>query len=167
MGAIVPVVAGLCTVKVGTGEGNALESAGYSRNGAEITKEAFMLDVPGDENGGDDGPPVDIQNLGEIIRVRLELTKYDRDVTIKIEPREKGGSAGVIATPGALMFAGEKFMRLLLSTPNNPVNFPWAIPREPIDVNLGTKFSTLLLEFVCYKDPTSANTGVIYNATTT
>lgn len=163
MGAIVPVVNGLCTVQVGTGAGGALENAGYTRNGAEITSEAFMLDVPGDENGGDDGPPVDIQELGELIRVRLELTKFNVDVTSKIQARLLDGVAGVKATPGTLIFADLKYMRLLLNTVRRPLNFPFAVPRDPIEVNSGTKFSTLLLEFLCYRDPT-LETGVIYNA---
>ena len=57
-------VAGLAPIKV---DGELL---GYTRNGADTTKEAYWLDVPGDENGGDDGPPIDVQYLGEIARVR-------------------------------------------------------------------------------------------------
>jgi len=160
MGSVVPQVAGVCNVQVGTGQGGALEPLGYTRNGAEITLEPFMLDVPGDQNGGDDGPPVDIQELGEIGRVRLELTKWNADVAAKVQARLKDGVAGTKATPGTLIFADEKYFRLLLGTPTLPLNFPIGIPRNAIEVNKGTKFSTLVMEFECHA---ALDTGLLYD----
>lgn len=158
-------VAGLTLIKVGTGGGGTLEDLGYTRNGAETTKEAFWLDVPGDENGGDEGPPVEIQFLGEIARVRLELTKYDPLILEKVAARVAGITAGTVSASdvGVLMFNASKSIRLALANSNMPRNFPRAIPRGAIELNRGTKFSTALLEFECHKN----GSGVLYNTSLT
>ena len=70
-------VAGLALIKISFGGSGYLE-LGYTRNGADITHEGFFLDVPGDENGGDEGPPIEIQFLGEIARVRWLIGRPSR-----------------------------------------------------------------------------------------
>lgn len=169
-------VAGLATVQVGTWTDGALETLGYTRNGVNTTHEAFWLDVPGDANGGDEGPPIDIQFLGEIVRVRVELTKWDAAVFGRLCERFGGAEAldgitPVAGTPvpaGSLVFANAGHMNLLISTANteawNAIQFPAAIPRQPIEINRGTKFSTVVCEFECHKDPiaASATCGVLY-----
>lgn len=155
-------VAGVCEVQVGT-SGGSLQILGKTANGAEVTKEAFHLNVPGDDNGGDDGPPIDIQILGEIARVRLELTKWDVAVSVLVEARAPSGTAGqptnAAVAAGTLMFTDGETFRLLLNTADTPINFPRAIPRGTIEINRGTKFSRLIIEFECHKD----STGVLYN----
>ena len=142
-------VAGKALIKVGTGAGGALEDLGYTRNGADITKEAFWGEVHGDENGGDEGPPIGVQYFGEIARVRLELTKYDPAIFAKVEARLQGAQAGTVAAdaPGTLVIGGDKYIRLCIAATNAPINFPIAIPRGAIEVNKGTKFSTAVLAF--------------------
>lgn len=154
-------VDGAALVKVGTGDADALEILGYTRNGAEVTHEAFFIDVPGDENGGDEGPPVEVEELGEISRVRCELTKFDEAVANKVRCRLKGGTAGTKATPGTLVFADSKSFRLAIVTTNRPLDFPRAIPRAAIEINKGTKFSTLIVEFECHKNASD----VLYDGT--
>lgn len=157
-------VAGLAAIKI---DGELL---GYTRNGADSTNEAFWLDVPGDQNGGDDGPPIDIQYLGEIVRVRLELTKWNETVADKIRARVKGATAGAPAEVGTLMGRDSKSVRLTIDAPNLPRNYPRAIPRMPIEMNRGTKFSTLVCEFECHRDGYyeeggESGTGVLYDKT--
>lgn len=158
----VVVVGGLCDVQVDSnGNGTQLVSLGYTANAADVTREAFWLNVPGDENGGDDGPPIEIQFLGEIARIRLELTKWDIAVAAQIEARAQSFTSGQPGTAGTLMFADTQYFRLLLRTPTTPLNFPLAIPRGQIEINRGTKFSRLILEFECHKD--GSDPGVLYN----
>lgn len=154
-------VGGLATVKVGTGAADALETLGYTRQGVTITAQDYYLDVPGDQNGGDEGPPIDVQYMGETAIVRLELTKWDVDIEDKVVCRVKGGTAGSPSASGTLMNANGA-MRLLVDTPTRPYNFPQAFPRKPIEVNRGTKFSTLIIEFECHEN----QDGVLYNRTT-
>lgn len=155
-------VAGACLVRTGTGSAAALEDFGYSINGVQITERVLSVDVPGDQNGGDEGPPIDKQYLGEIHIIRLELSKYDSAVAAKIGTKLRGGSAGAIGTPGSLWGAGGFGYRLLLTATNFTRNYLNAIPcGEPIELNAGTKFTRLILNFECH-----AVSGTMYNATT-
>lgn len=154
-------VAGPCAVYVDVGAG--LEMLGYTGQGADVQDQAFYLDVHGDENGGDAGPPVDVQYLGEIVRIRLELTKWDTVVGQKIRSRLAAGTEGTPGTAGTLMFSGSKTARVLLYSANAPMNFPRCFLRNPWEVNLGTKYSRLVLEFEAHKD----GSGVLYNVAVT
>lgn len=147
-------------VKVDYGSG--LTNLGYTANGVDWASEPHMQDVPGDENGGDAGTPIDIQYFGETARITLELTKYDPAILESIRARIPGGTAGTPAAAGTLLFAGNLFMRLVVASTNRPRNFPCAIPRSAIEVNKGTRFSRARLQFECHKHPT---TGVLDNAT--
>lgn len=155
-------VDGPALVRVDTGDLNALEDLGYTRDGAEIRFEAYFLDVAGDENGGESGPPIDVQYMGERAVIRLELTKFDGTVADKVTPRLYGGTAGTPGAAGTLMFGGGKCYRVLINTSNRPMNFPRCFIRDAIEVNKGTRFSRLLLAFEAYPD----DTGVLYDNTT-
>lgn len=153
-------VTGPALVKIDYGSG--LSNLGYSINGIEIFPEVFMSDVPGDQNGGDEGPPIDVQYFGETARVRMELSKWDTTVAGKILARVKNGTAGAIATAGSLMFTGALYYRVLILPTTQPMNFVGAIARAPIELNKGTKYSRLLVEFECH-----GIDGVLWNTTTT
>lgn len=164
--AVTPHVAGLATIKIDDFTGPGLQTLGYTRDGAEMSEETFWGDVPGDERGGEQGPPIDIQYFGAIARVRLELTKWDSAVQALIEAAVPGGTAGspMVIDPGTLIFTAGKHFRLLISTPTDPRNFLLAIPRMPRELNKGTKFSTLVTEWECHADPNNGN--VLWNTTT-
>lgn len=159
--AVAVLTTGPALIRTGTGISGALQDLGYSINGVEIIETVFMSDVPGDQNGGDEGPPIDIQYFGQIDRVRMELSSYDQAVADKIRPRLLGGTAGLIGTAGTLIAAGTLYYRLLISPTTLPRNYLSAIPREPIEVNRGTKFSRLILEWECYQVA-----GVLWNLIT-
>ena len=159
-------VHGACECQISTNAqgGGALTTLGFTRNFAEIRKEARFLDVPGDENGGDDGIPIDIQYLGEIAIIRLELTKYDTTAANHVRARLDGVTTGVNATIGALVLSATNTMRLLLKSPTLPFNFPLVVPNGAIEIGIGTKYSTLICEFTAYPNATS---GLLYNAVAT
>lgn len=144
------IVAGKVLIRTGSGSADALEDLGYSINGVRIFEDVFTGDVPGDENGGDAGPPIDIQYFGQVDRIEIEMSKFDAAVIAKIAPRLKGGTAGTVGTPGTLFGAGSKFFRLLLTSTNFTRNYLAAVPRAPIEANWGTKFTSLRLMFDCY-----------------
>ena len=154
-------VAGPCLVKTDTGSANALESLGYTRDGAQITFDGYMLDVPVDDNGGEAGPPADVQYMGETATIVLNLTKYDSAVIAKVTPRLYGGTDGQVGTPGTLFFGDSKSYRLLLATTLLPYNFVRAILRSANEVNKGTKFSEYRLVWTAYKNASS----VLWNTT--
>lgn len=126
---------------------------GYTRNGVDITKEGFFLDVAGDEFGGDDGPPIDVQYLGELVRVRCELTKFDPDNAKRIYRRKDTNALGEFTNvPGStLMNQDAQAAELVLNSNGvDHYTFKNAFPRAPIEINKGTKFSTLVCEFECH-----------------
>lgn len=154
---------GLATILVNTGSAGALETLGFTRNGADVSEEGFWIDVPGDENGGDSGDPIDIQYIGEMARVRLEFTKFDQAVLTKVMKRRLSATktAGTVDTPGRFVFLNSEAFRLVVNTPTDPKNFLRALPRAPTQRNMGTRFTMKVLEFDCYKD----GSGVLYNST--
>jgi len=161
-------VNGVALVKVGpvTATSDSIWDLGYTRNGAEISFQGFFLDVPGDENGGDDGPPIDVQYMGETATIRMELTKYNATVAEQVQARLSDGAGGVPGQAGFLMFGDAKAWRLLIVPANSPINFPRAFPRNVIELNKGTRFSTLVVEFEAHKAGTGA-AAVLWNADTT
>jgi len=150
---------------------------GWTRNGVNTTDESFFVNVPGDQYGGDEGPPIDVQYMGSLVRLRLELTKWDDIVANLIRQRTadnmtdaipRVSMAGYAAIPGTLMIGGSQCMIVQLQG-IHPVSgvtttalFPLAIPREAIEINHGTKYSTFVCGFECHRDPTSRQ---IYSVT--
>jgi hypothetical protein len=161
--AITVNVAGPAEVKVGTGSAGALESLGYTRQGADVRNQGFFIDVPGDQHGGDQGPPIEVQYLGEIARIRLELTKWDDAIAAKVRTRLLAGTEGTPGTAGTLMFGDSKTVRVLLNTTTGKMNFPRCFIRGEWEMNKGTKYSTLVLEFEAHKD----GSNILYNAVAT
>jgi hypothetical protein len=151
---------------------------GYTRNGSQISFQQFYEDIPGDQNGGDAGPPVEVQLLGQIANVRLMLTKYNPTifqaaqeimynanfVPGTVNPGLIGSANGQQA--GSLMFTGGPagvsqcwaiYIGVPSTTPSGSSTvglFPWFFPncliREPYELNVGTKYSELALSFTAY-----------------
>lgn len=161
-------VAGLVTIQVDTGSAHALETLGYSINGVEIEENIFTLPVHGDEHGGDAGPPIDIQYLGQVDTVRMELSKWDDAVLDRIRARLWNSgfttpAAGQVlsANIGALFFGGGFYYRLALDAANSGFDRDYirVIFQEPIIVNRGVKHSIARLTATCYREP-SPGAGV-------
>lgn len=142
--------------------GGTLATLGRSKNGVHITEHLFTGEVHGDDNGGEEGPPIDVQYFGEIHVARLELTKYDETVIDTVRAGLAGGTAGTPGTSGTLYFQGAAYWRLLIHSTSRPRNYLRAIYKEPKEINKGTKFSTAIVVATCYKDAT-----VVYNAVIT
>jgi hypothetical protein len=152
-------VPGAAPIRVGTGAADALELLGYTKRGADLRFESMSVDVPGDQNGGEQGPPIDIEYLGDIAHVRLELSKVDKAVRDKLMNRLKGGTAGTPGAAGTLVFQDSKAFRLVIDSPGDPYDFGRAtLVKTPHELNVGTLYQTVVFEFVCYKNAA----GVLY-----
>lgn len=171
--AATPQVTGPCTVSVNTGTAGVLATLGLTRSGAAPRRTRLTVNIPCDSNGGDEGVPLDIQDLGGFYRVHLEMTKWDSAVAANIRTlgnpiTATGGgfnamTLGTVPTIGSLIVANLAYYRLLLNPTNGtfPMNFLCAIPvDDPYEINLRTQYSILTLDFICY--PLS---GVIWNTT--
>lgn len=155
-------VAGKCQIWLDTGTAGALEFLGYSIDGVQIVERPFFVNVPGDENGGSEGPPVDKQLMGDLHYIRLEMSKYDDTIMEKIRKRLKGLAAQSSLVPGTLVFCGSYYYRLLLTAPNFTRNYLAAIPSEPYEMNVGSRWSRAAIEFECHR-----LSGTLWNTTTT
>lgn len=162
-------IPGPCHILLNTGASSALQGLGYTENGAEVREELLAGDIPGDQNGGDQGPPIDIQKFGLIGHVHLEMSKWDAAVAAYVMAKSNpNGSiptaAGVSPTPGGLIFSNTDYFRLLLfPSLSLPRNFLIAVPREAHTYNLGTRYARLIADFICYPP---LGGGVYWNTTT-
>jgi len=162
---------GLASIYVLANTTTGWEFLGYTQEGARLTDQAFWIDVHGDQYGGTEGPPIEIQFLGKITAVRLELTKYDSAVLEEIKIRLQDAT-GVSGNVGNLMFAGSNCIPLRIVYANGGIdNCPYTVFREPIEVNKGTKYSTAMLEGTAYLPPNDSGSptggGTSYSGTWT
>ena len=160
-------VAGKATVRVDTGDGSGLQALGVTINGVQITEEVFIGDVHGDLHGGDEGPVIDRQYFGEVHKIRCEFSRYDQDVAARVARRVAGTTtSGTVAEAniGDLYIQEGKTMRVVIDTANDTQerNYPLCIPDEPVELNKGTKFTTLVMNFEGHRNQTS---GLLYDRT--
>lgn len=171
-------VAGQSLVWVGSGTGGNLETLGYSRDGVNMRFDGYFLDVHTDDQGGDAGPPADVQWLGQSAMISLELTKWEPTIADKIVNRLFGaltpgntqgipkGMLMVGAGPGiaGINMSITSFVhRICIQSQINTTafNFPYCFFREAIEINRGTKYSTFRLE--AFALPVN---GILYNTST-
>lgn len=144
--------------------GNGLADLGYSANGVTVEEQDFTENVPGDERGGDAGPPIDIVQHGQIHIIQLELTKWDTAIMARVANRLSAASpvAGVI-TRTKLYLGDNMAMRLILVGPGYTRNYPLAIPRGPIRMApVGSRPSRQTLSFECHE----GDAGLMWNTST-
>lgn len=154
-------VAGPVGIWVDTGSAHALEHLGWSQDGIQIQEIPFVEGIPGDQNGGNSGPPIDYQLFPGQHRIIIDLNKYSSAVLAKIALRANPAEA-VSASVGMLLACSDQLFRVLLysSTGNFIRNYPYCVAIDPIDANYGSKYTRTQLVF-------TANTvnGVIWNTT--
>lgn len=171
-------VLGRCQISVDTGTSNALEVLGYSEDQVRIQERVFRSDVHSDEYGGPEGPPIDVQYLGEIHYITFTLVNFDLAVYKKIQPKVYGGAYGESPEPGTLMAGDGKYFRLLLKpltdvygtpTPKEPRNYLAAFPFQNMEWALGTKATRAPVGFEAHAlaDAADNDTIKLFNATAT
>ncbi len=129
---------------------------GYTIDGVNTDDEPFFTDIQGDENGGTDGPPIDVQHFGSISRIRLELNKFDQALFNSLEARVNNGTSGVIPIVGSLMFQGDLTWQLHLLPVHDVTkgrNYPVAFPRTAISKNISAKVQRASCDFEAHMNP--------------
>jgi len=163
--ALVVVKTGLVTLKAEFSAGTIVD-VGQAENMTEVREIPFWHNVPGDAHGGPEGPPIEIQFLGAIAKIRITMSKWDTTHVATIRKFAVATQGTILAAEvGTLMLANKTF-RIILSAVSLPLplNFPCVFPRDPVEYAVGTKYSAMMIEFEAHKHPT---TEVLYNAVTT
>jgi hypothetical protein len=144
---------------------------GTTRDGVGITSDGYFIDVKNDENGGDAGPPVEIQFLGETARIRCELTKFEPILATRLEDHCQSAAPGQPADAGTLLFAnaangstinvgqgGACAVRIV--TTNKTRTYGLCVIHDAVELNRSTKFTTFVVTFTAYKDPVTGKLWV-------
>lgn len=156
-------IPGPCEVLVDTGSNNALESLGYTADGVQGSSQRMKHETPVDSLGGQGGIPGEIQFLGFIDTLTLDLTKYDSAIFEKLIAFVYGATAGAQTTSVSsveqsnigIPLSSNSF-RLLLKPSlrgtvqtNHVRNYKIAL-LESHDAVTGTKAKRQRLQFKCY-----------------
>jgi hypothetical protein len=152
-----------------------------------LTVQKFLHDVPGDRHGGPQGPPIEKQQLGMMVRGQFSLSRWDPVVRRLIEAHNVNATEGKMtdAEIGSLLLRDRSFRICIAPSKPNPIpfgeidagkdwfyrNFPCAIITDPIECGQGTKFSVLSFGFEAHRVPEghpyalafSSNVGVVYD----
>jgi len=158
------VVAGATLIKIASPTGGALEELGHTVGGVQILEQVYYGDVPCDEDGGELGPEADVQYFGEKHIITMALSKYDTVVAAKVQAGYAGLALGAIGVRGTLMRQGGVNYRLALASVGFNRNYTDVVFRGGREINVGSKYSTLVLIAHAYRNIT---TGVLHNATVT
>lgn len=151
-----PARTGLVDIKIAFPFTGTLVQLGHATDMIQYHKQPFYHDVPGDRNGGHQGPPIESQFLGEIIDISFSLSSFAAAGITLLEKR------GLLTTVGTIpqdvigdFVMTTTSMRLLLHTEatGDTRNFWCAIPRQPYQVAVGTKFSEWIFGFQCHRPP--------------
>jgi len=142
---------GPCNISINTGTSGAWENLGYTADGVRVREEAIQLPVPGDENGGAEGVPIEFQHLAEQHFLTLELTRFDTAILQKLRSRFKSGiTAGMTKSPGTLV--ATDYFRVLLQSDTvsgNHRRYLKAYATQPIEETIGTKYSRPMVVLQC------------------
>ena len=156
-------IPGPCLIQVDTGSSNALEDLGYTADGAQVSSQRLKHETPVDSLGGQGGIPGEIQMLGYIDTITLDLTKYDSAVFEKLIAFAYGATAGAQTTSVSSVeqsnigvpLSSNSF-RLLLKPSlrgtvqtNHVRNYKIALI-ESYDAVTGTKAKRQRMQFKCY-----------------
>jgi hypothetical protein len=131
----------------------ALLALGVATDGVRYQNHPYYIDVHGDRNGGQQGPPIEKQYLGEIVIVSFSLTAANLETVRKRGMLATNGTIPQTAI-GDFMLTGAS-MRLLLKTEleADVRNFWCAVPIQAHEVTEGSKFSEWSLSFECHRPP--------------
>jgi len=137
---------------------------GYSTDQVTTQQQRFEHAVHSDENGGPEGIPIDIQDLGFMEIVSFELVNFDLAVYEKLVAGYYGQTMGSTGTTGQFLTGGT--FRLLLepnpAAANSPRNYLKTVPWNRQDWAAGVKATRIPMVWRCYPD----SSNVVFDSTT-
>lgn len=138
-------VFGAALVQVGTGANNALQTLGYTVDGATIEEtyatEPIMTDVAGTVYAGE------YQKMGIGIKISGNLISWNPTVwDAVLKKMSNGSTAGTQGATGALVFTNSNTMKFALvsaDTLEDPYFIPVALFKDPQNRKLASKHNPL------------------------
>ena len=165
-------VTGVVNVQYAIPHTGALVELGVATDSIQITERHYYHDIPGDMNGGQQGPPIDIQKLGEVHTINIRFSSWHLG-NMQLLEKHFHTTRGAVAQGevGKLMFQSGQAIRLLLETIDieNIRNYWHCILREPKSFSIGTKYTEQSLTFEAHRVPctqssdSDAGFGTIYD----
>lgn len=160
-----------------------MTEVGEQLDETQLAVQSFFHDVPGDRHGGPQGPPIERQILGQIVRGVLNLSRFDPEVRRRLHRHNAFATEGTIlaAEIGSLLFRDRGFRIVIVPGKANVIptqvpalqdagkdyfawNFPCVMINDAIECGQGTKFSALRFAFEAHRAPEGhPNTGVLWN----
>ena len=159
---------GLVDIQVGIPFSAALATLGHATDVIDTQERAFYHDVPGDRNGGPQGPPIEIQYLGGIYVINFRLSSYNATTIALLRKRSINATLGVVLQSeiGDFMLTTNGIRLLLMTEAAGDVrNFWTCLVREPIQVGAGTKYSEWVFSFEAHRPPCGhAKAGILMDS---
>lgn len=162
--------------------GDTLYWFGEQMDDTAIVTREFFNDVPGDSNGGPQGPPIERQALGRIVQISINLSTWNQTVRYWVERQNMYSVNGAVQDweVGTPLLQYHRFRLLIVPSRNNKMtaaapanksedwftfNFPTVLMSSPIECGQGTKFSSLSFTLEAHRGPAidDLNRGVIWN----
>ncbi len=173
--AIAVQVPGLTTVSIKHSlSTDSLVAFGYTINGVEYSEEPFYSEVHGDEHGGDEGPPIDWQFLGQLAFIRMTLTKFEKSIFEACKARirlisQNAGNQGTIpaASIGMTLLGDAQFLGVDIDCAKDSTysrGWPACLCTGAVEINIGTKAAHAVLEFTAVRNPATTilhNSGLV------
>lgn len=163
--AVQPIYYGAALIRIAAGS-DSLADLGYSADGVRITHRGYWLDVPSDREGGEAGPPRDVQFMGVEADIYCELTEFDQTQADKIMALLPGYTLGTWADSsiGTLVRTGSNLTyRVLVNSTTVPFNYPTCVIRDAYEINKGTRHARLIFTAKAYR---WGGSGLMFNNTT-
>lgn len=149
---------------------------------AIVTRE-FFNDVPGDSQGGPQGPPIERQVLGRIVQISINLSTWSQRVRYWVERQNSAYSVNgavydyEVGTP---VLQYHRFRLLIVPARDNQMtaappadksedwftfNFPTVLMSSPIECGQSSKFSSLSFTLEAHRTPAidDVKRGVIWD----
>lgn len=156
-------VPGLIKVSVAPASGSPLQTLGYCSDGVHIREELRLRPVYGDEGGGAEGVPVDIQYLGQYHILRFELYRFEGAVlesVLKAFSTNQYKLRNKAFDPGWMMRQGGDHYQLELRTEYRVITadpvfkrlYPAAVLTGAPEYGVGVHEMRTVFEFTCYPD---------------
>ena len=164
---IAHVNVGLIHVKIAYPFNSTLVTLGIAHDQIQISEQKFFHEAHSDANGGQSGPPTELQYLGEIHTVRMRLAAFTAS-SVNLLRKLTNTTLGTIdqAQIGAFQLTNYS-VRLLLDTPteSDALNYLCAMPQTPMEIGVGTKYSEWDVQFTCHRPPCGhAKAGILRDA---